>query len=91
MPWRAGRVAAWLESATTPPDPKADDLVLRTSELMGLGFRNFDALHVACAELAGADVFATTDDRLLRLAVRHGTVLRVRITDVVTLAREVLT
>jgi hypothetical protein len=79
---RAARVAVWLESATTLPDPTADDLVL--------GFRNFDALHVACAEFAGADVFATTDDQLLSFANRHATLLRVRVVDVVTLAREVL-
>lgn len=90
IPWRASRVAAWLESSTALPDPKADDLVRRTSELMALGFRNFDALHIACAELAAADVFATTDDRLLRLADRHATLLRVRVVDVVTLALEVL-
>ncbi len=90
LPTRAGRVAAWLESATTAPAPKADDLARRTHELMTLGLRNFDALHVACAELAGADVFATTDDRLLALGNRHANLLRVRVTDVVTLVREVL-
>ena len=88
--WRAARVAAWLEAAATLPDPKAEDLVRRTSELMALGFRNFDALHVGCAEFAGVDVFVTTDDRLLSLANRHATLLRVRAVDVVTLAREVL-
>jgi hypothetical protein len=34
-----------------------------------LGFGSFDALHSACAESAGAEVFLTTDDRL-RLAAR---------------------
>jgi hypothetical protein len=90
IPWRAARVAAWLESAPTLPAPKADDLVRRTSELMALGFRNFDALHIACAEFAEADVFVTTDDRLLGLGDRHATALRVRIADVITLAWEVL-
>lgn len=90
FPWRAGRVAAWLESATTRSDAKADDLVRRTGELMTLGLRNFDAFHIACAELAGADVFATTDDRLLGLGSRHAGLLQVRVIDVVTLAREVL-
>ena len=89
--WRAARVAAWLESATALPDAKADELVRRTSALMALGFQNFDALHIASAESAGVDVFVTTDDRLLNLANRHATVLRVRVVDVVTLAREVLT
>jgi hypothetical protein len=90
IPWRAARVAAWLESATTLPNPKADDLVRRTRELMALGFRNFDALHIAWAEFAEADVFVTTDDRLLGLGDRHATLLRVRVVHVVTLAREVL-
>ena len=90
FPWRAERVAAWLESATTRSDAKAEDLVQRTAELMMLGFRNFDALHIACAELASADVFATTDDRLLGLSGRHAGLLRVRVVDVVTLTREVL-
>lgn len=88
--WRAGRVAAWFESATTRSEAKADDLVRRTNELVVLGLRNFDAFHVACAELAGAEVFATTDDRLLALGSRHAKLLRVRVVDVVTLAREVL-
>ena len=56
---------------------------------MTLGFRNFDAFHVACAEFANADVFATTDDRLLALSSRHAGLLGVRVVDVVTLVREV--
>jgi Fe2+ transport system protein FeoA len=70
-------------------DPKADDLARRTQELIALGFRNFDALHVACAEPGGAEVFATTDDRLLALGRRHAKLLDVRVVDVLTLAREV--
>ncbi len=57
---------------------------------MAFGFRNFDALHIAFAESGGVDVFVTSDDRLLSLANRHVTRLRVRVLDVVTLAREVL-
>ncbi|MGH7340699.1 MAG: PIN domain-containing protein, partial [Candidatus Rokuibacteriota bacterium] len=87
IPWRAASVSTWLQSAEMPADPKPDDLVRRTGELMALGFRNFDAFHVASAELAGAEVFASTDDRLLRLADRHAASLRVRVVDVVTLAR----
>ena len=33
-----------------------------------LGIKHFDALHLACAETGNADVFLTTDDRLLRTA-----------------------
>lgn len=88
VPWRSGRVAAWLASVPRA-EPEARGLARRTQELMSLGFRNFDAFHVACAELARADVLATTDDRLLALSRRHADVLTVRVVDVVALAREV--
>jgi len=38
----------------------------RAAELVSNGLKPLDALHVSCAEDAGADVFLTTDDRLLR-------------------------
>ena len=52
---------------------------VRALELEQRGFSGIDALHLACAEAAGADVLLTTDDRLLRLAARHEKVLRVRV------------
>ena len=51
----------------------------RTLDLQALGFGAFDALHVACAEHAGADVLLTVDDRFLRLANRLRDVLTVRV------------
>jgi hypothetical protein len=90
MPWRAARVSAWLQSVGPVPDPATDEVLRRVRELMALGVRNFDALHIAFAELAGADVYATTDDRLLGLGDRHAASLAVRFVDVVSLAREVL-
>jgi len=36
----------------------------RGRDLQALGFGAFDALHIACAESARADVLLTTDDRL---------------------------
>jgi predicted nucleic acid-binding protein len=68
----------------------ADALAQRTAQLMRLGFRNFDALHVASAESAGADVFATCDDRLLAAARRNADALRVRVAPIVDLAKETL-
>lgn len=53
--------------------------ILRGAELEILGFKQFDALHIACAESGGADVLLTTDDRMLRLAKRHSTQLQVRV------------
>ena len=40
----------------------------RAQEWMAAGPKPLDALHVACAETAKADVFLTTDYRLLRAA-----------------------
>ena len=56
---------------------------------MGCGLAGFDALHIACAELSGADAFATCDDRLRKAAERCGQV-RVRMLGVAELAEEVL-
>ena len=52
---------------------------LRGEQLKTLGFQWFDALHLACAESSNADLFLTTDDRLLRRAQRLSLDLRVRV------------
>ncbi len=51
----------------------------RASQLQRLGFVGFDAVHLACAESGKADVFLTTDDRLLRLANRLAKKLHVKV------------
>jgi predicted nucleic acid-binding protein len=53
--------------------------VERARALLGLHFKPLDALHLACAEAAGADVVLTTDDRLVRLARRVSGQLRLRV------------
>lgn len=40
----------------------------RGEYLESLGFKWFDALHIACAESGNADVLLTTDDRMLKRA-----------------------
>ncbi len=57
---------------------------------MANGFRGFDALHLACAEAAGVDIFVTCDDRLLAAARRSGSVIRVRVAELTDVGREVL-
>ncbi|WP_256875212.1 hypothetical protein [Nostoc sp. C052] len=44
-----------------------------------LGFKNYDALHIACAEVGNADILLTTDDRMLRLVARCRNLLQVRV------------
>lgn len=87
--WRRDAVRMWLEAGPIEqfaPDP----IRSTTSRLREKGFAGFDALHLASAEAAGAAVFATCDDRLLRRARRHHRLVQVRVLDPVTLATEVL-
>ena len=56
-----------------------DTAIVRAQELKALDFRTYDALHLACAEQMTADVFLTTDDRVLRVARRHTTHLKVHV------------
>jgi predicted nucleic acid-binding protein len=60
----------------------------RARELEMLGFHALDALHLSCAESGGADVLLTTDDRLLRLAVRFSAQLRLRVANPLTWLQE---
>jgi predicted nucleic acid-binding protein len=46
----------------------SESINLKAEELMKLNFKYHDALHLAFAEAGGADIFLTTDDRLLKKA-----------------------
>lgn len=75
---RASRVAALLKlvrvrAMLTP------GLAHRARGLGDLGLRGLDALHVASAEDAKAELLVTTDDRMLKAARRRGSDLRVRV------------
>ena len=56
-----------------------DAVIARAQVLKAMGFRTYDALHLACAEEAAVNIFLTTDDRMLRVAKRHAELLRVRV------------
>jgi hypothetical protein len=51
----------------------------RSRELQMLGFSNFDATHIASAERGRADVFLSTDDRLVRKAHRYAQDIQVAV------------
>jgi len=55
---------------------------------MALGFHLADAVHLSAARQLGIDVFVTTDDKLRKLAKRHGGRLGVRVVDPVTFVQE---
>lgn len=65
------------------------DVRTRGQNLELLGFQELDALHIACAEIGEADLFLTTDDRLLRRAKRYHPQLYTRVENPSTWLQEV--
>ncbi len=58
-------IAKWRKLAVTTV--WADNQVLEQAQrIMQTGIRQYDALHVACAIAGKADLFVSTDDRLLK-------------------------
>ncbi len=68
-----------------------DDAVAeRAEKLQKEGFKVFDSLHIACAESAKADVFLSTDDRLLKLAKRISNRLHIRVVNPLAWVEEMI-
>ncbi len=85
---RREAVAFWLSEAVPIP-LNEKDLSARIDELIAKGFKNFDAFHLASAELSGADAFLTVDARILRLASRISAELQVPVMDPVHFIEEI--
>jgi predicted nucleic acid-binding protein len=60
----------------------------RAIELRKLGFKEFDAYHLAAAESAGCDRLVTCDDRFLKAASRNAAKIGVTVMDPVRFASE---
>jgi predicted nucleic acid-binding protein len=86
---RRSRVRS-LAAAAHQEVPVGDAEVERGEELEALGFPEYDALHIACAEAGSADLLLTTDDRFCRLAARHSDRLHVRIENPLTWLQKAL-
>jgi hypothetical protein len=85
---RRDAVDLWLAQVTAPPF--SDEIMsARLESLLAMGFKSFDAFHLASAELFGADVLLTVDLPLLKLATRLSAQLRVRVVDPVRFLEEV--
>jgi len=61
----------------------------RAQQFEDWGISGFDAMHLACAEGGGADVFLTTDDKVLDRAATHADQLHVRVENPLIWLREV--
>lgn len=61
----------------------------RAGNLVKLGFKAFDALHLACSESVVAEILLTTDDKFLSKAKKNKSKLRVRVENPVIWIMEV--
>lgn len=86
-PARQARIKLLISATHRVVSMQADESQ-RGKELAALGVSTVDALHLACAESGGADVFLTTDDRLLRQAARLSAQLRLRVENPLTWVKE---
>lgn len=66
FPERREAIAAWKELAAVDVSSETAEVLDLAEELQGQGVKAMDALHVACASVAGCDRFLTTDRRLLK-------------------------
>lgn len=73
---RRAAVGAWRRRAIVDivEEPA---LLAHAKELVALGLRSKDALHVACAAAAICDYFVTTDDVLLKRLARQSRIVAV--------------
>lgn len=55
------------------------EVAARARDLEQAGLRGLDALHVAAAEAAHADLLVTTDDRMIRRVTRAGSLVALRL------------
>jgi len=59
-------------------------------DLLRIGFKAYDALHLACAQDFSCDIFLTTDDKLIKLARKNRKVIGVRVDNPVIWLMEVM-
>jgi predicted nucleic acid-binding protein len=83
---RAKLLSGFIEENVEIGDKEAR----RAKNLQKEGFQLFDALHIACAESAKADVFLSTDDRLLKLAKRMSKRLKIRVVNPLVWVEEMI-
>jgi predicted nucleic acid-binding protein len=62
------QIAAWKKIATHSCF-LSKEISAKAAELMSLGLRQMDASHIACAIHIGANVFLTTDKKILNKAI----------------------
>ena len=81
------QIKTWLTFAHRTVHIGTDE-ISRGNQLETLGFKERDALHLACAESGEVNFFLTTDDRLLSRAKRYQHRLHIHVENPYTWFRE---
>jgi predicted nucleic acid-binding protein len=68
----------------------SDFSIRRASEIINLGFREMDALHIAMAEEGKAHYFVTCDDGIIDMAEKNQERLKVKVCSVLEFLEEVM-
>lgn len=86
---RKRRVLKLCENATS--QIKLNQSIRNEAEiLINLGFTTYDALHLACAVEAQVDVFLSTDDKLVKRALRNPDNIKIKVSNPLSWLQEVL-
>jgi predicted nucleic acid-binding protein len=88
-PERKRRIKSLMDNVHYSVSIKQED-IQRAKELQLIGFRPYDALHIACAENYKLDVLLTTDDRLLNLAGRLSKQIKIKVANPAKWLEEVI-
>ncbi len=77
-------VSRWRTRATVDTD-ETKGILEKAENLVQLGLKSKDALHLACAISLGCDYFLTTDDHLIK---KSAGIDEIRVADPITFIRE---
>ncbi len=83
---RKEQIAQWNKYALVDVE-ECEEVINIAVKLKVIGIKELDSLHIACAMTAKADYFLTTDDGILRKAIK---VKGVKVTDPFGFIKEVL-
>ncbi len=88
-PDRKGRVKSYL-SLSKEYIKLSGFSIKRANEIINLGFRGMDALHIAMAEEGKAHYFITCDDGIIDMAEKNQERLKVKVCSILEFLEEVM-
>lgn len=68
----------------------SDRIIERAKEIINVGFKALDALHIAMAEAGNADYFITCDSNIIKKGEKFHDKLKIKITSILEFFAEVL-